>query len=65
MVLQPGAHSRVGGEVNNPLFQLTQKRWVLGNAVIGEWCNIERINNSNLKKITKKSNCGATKRGFY
>jgi hypothetical protein len=45
MVLQLWEHIQESGEVNNPLFQLTLTKGTmgLGNAVIGEWCNIERI----------------------
>jgi NDP-sugar pyrophosphorylase family protein len=37
--------------VNNLLFQLirTKGMMVLGNSVLGEWCNIGADNNSNLK----------------
>lgn len=48
-----GPHSRVGGEVNNSvLFAYSNKGHdgFLGNAVLGEWCNIGAdSNNSNLK----------------
>jgi NDP-sugar pyrophosphorylase family protein len=47
-----GPHSRIGGEVNNLLFQLIliKGMMVLGNSVLGEWCNIGAdSNNSNLK----------------
>lgn len=48
-----GPHCRVGGEVNNSvLFAYSNKGHdgFLGNAVLGEWCNIGAdSNNSNLK----------------
>ncbi len=48
-----GPHSKVGGEVNNSvIFGFSNKGHdgFLGNAVIGEWCNIGAdSNNSNLK----------------
>ena len=48
-----GPHSRVGGEINNSvLFAYSNKGHdgYLGNAVLGEWCNIGAdSNNSNLK----------------
>nr|WP_315167062.1 GlmU family protein [uncultured Flavobacterium sp.] len=48
-----GAHSRVGGEINNAvLFAYSNKGHdgFLGNSVLGEWCNIGAdSNNSNLK----------------
>lgn len=48
-----GPHSRIGGEVNNSvLFGYSNKGHdgFLGNAVLGEWCNIGAdSNNSNLK----------------
>lgn len=48
-----GPHSRVGGEVNNSvIFGYSNKGHdgFLGNAVIGEWCNLGAdTNNSNLK----------------
>jgi len=48
-----GPHSKVGGEVNNAvLFGYSNKGHdgFLGNAVIGEWCNLGAdTNNSNLK----------------
>lgn len=48
-----GPHSKVGGEINNSvLFSNANKGHdgFLGNAVIGEWCNIGAdSNNSNLK----------------
>ncbi len=48
-----GPHSRIGGEVNNSvLFGYSNKGHdgFLGNAVLGEWCNIGAdTNNSNLK----------------
>jgi UDP-N-acetylglucosamine diphosphorylase/glucosamine-1-phosphate N-acetyltransferase len=48
-----GPHCRVGGEVNNVVFQAFSNKGhdgFLGNAVIGEWCNIGADSNcSNLK----------------
>ena len=48
-----GPHSRIGGEINNAvIFGQTNKahEGYLGNAVIGEWCNLGAdSNNSNLK----------------
>ncbi len=48
-----GPHSKVGGEVNNSvIFGFSNKAHdgFLGNAVLGEWCNIGAdSNNSNLK----------------
>lgn len=48
-----GPHCKVGGEVNNSVFQAFSNKGhdgFLGNAVIGEWCNIGAdTNNSNLK----------------
>lgn len=48
-----GPHSRVGGEVNNTvIFGYSNKGHdgFLGNAVLGEWCNLGAdTNNSNLK----------------
>lgn len=48
-----GPHSKVGGEVNNSVFFGFSNKahdGFLGNAVIGEWCNIGAdTNNSNLK----------------
>ena len=48
-----GPYSKVGGEVNNSvIFGFTNKAHdgFLGNAVIGEWCNLGAdTNNSNLK----------------
>lgn len=48
-----GPHSKVGGEVNNSvIFGYSNKAHdgFLGNAVVGEWCNIGAdSNNSNLK----------------
>lgn len=48
-----GPHSRVGGEINNSvLFAYSNKGHdgFLGNAILGEWCNIGAdSNNSNLK----------------
>jgi UDP-N-acetylglucosamine diphosphorylase/glucosamine-1-phosphate N-acetyltransferase len=48
-----GPHCRVGGEINNVVFQAYSNKGhdgFLGNAVIGEWCNIGADSNcSNLK----------------
>ena len=48
-----GPHSKVGGEVNNVVFFGYSNKGhdgYLGNAVIGEWCNLGAdTNNSNLK----------------
>jgi UDP-N-acetylglucosamine diphosphorylase/glucosamine-1-phosphate N-acetyltransferase len=48
-----GPHCKIGGEVNNSvIFGLTNKAHdgFLGNAVLGEWCNLGAdTNNSNLK----------------
>ncbi|MGB1018469.1 MAG: GlmU family protein [Chitinophagales bacterium] len=48
-----GPHSKIGGEVNNSLIQGFSNKGhdgFLGNAVIGEWCNLGAdTNNSNLK----------------
>ena len=48
-----GPNSRVGGEVNNSVFFANSNKshdGYLGNAVIGEWCNLGAdSNNSNLK----------------
>ena len=48
-----GPHSKVGGEVNNSVILGNSNKahdGFLGNAVVGEWCNIGAdTNNSNLK----------------
>jgi len=48
-----GPGSKVGGEINNAVFQGNSNKahdGFLGNAVIGEWCNLGAdTNNSNLK----------------
>lgn len=48
-----GPACRVGGEVNNSIFQSNSNKahdGFLGNSVIGEWCNLGAdTNNSNLK----------------
>lgn len=48
-----GPHTKVGGEVNNCVFQGYSNKGhdgFLGNSVIGEWCNLGAdTNNSNLK----------------
>lgn len=53
-----GPHSKVGGEVNNSvIFGFSNKAHdgFLGNAVLGEWCNLGAdTNNSNLKNNYEK-----------
>lgn len=53
-----GPHSKVGGEVNNSvIFGYSSKAHdgFLGNAVLGEWCNLGAdTNNSNLKNNYEK-----------
>jgi UDP-N-acetylglucosamine diphosphorylase/glucosamine-1-phosphate N-acetyltransferase len=48
-----GPHSKVGGEINNSVLLANSNKahdGFLGNAVIGEWCNLGAdTNNSNLK----------------
>ena len=48
-----GPHCKVGGEINNTVFQGYSNKahdGFLGNSVIGEWCNLGAdTNNSNLK----------------
>lgn len=48
-----GPHCKVGGEVNNVIFQAYSNKGhdgFIGNAVIGEWCNLGAdTNSSNLK----------------
>lgn len=48
-----GPHCKVGGEVNNVIFQAYSNKGhdgFLGNSVIGEWCNLGAdTNSSNLK----------------
>ncbi len=48
-----GPHCKVGGEVNNALFQAYSNKGhdgFIGNALIGEWCNLGAdTNTSNLK----------------
>ena len=48
-----GPGSKAGGEINNSVFQANSNKahdGFLGNAVIGEWCNLGAdTNNSNLK----------------
>jgi UDP-N-acetylglucosamine diphosphorylase/glucosamine-1-phosphate N-acetyltransferase len=48
-----GPHSKVGGELNNVVIQGYSNKGhdgFLGNAVLGEWCNLGAdTNNSNLK----------------
>jgi len=48
-----GPHCKIGGEVNNVVFQANSNKGhdgFLGNAVVGEWCNIGADTNaSNLK----------------
>ncbi|HRN34661.1 MAG TPA: putative sugar nucleotidyl transferase [Saprospiraceae bacterium] len=53
-----GPHCKVGGEVNNSIFQGFSNKGhegYLGNSVIGEWCNFGADTNaSNLKNTYKK-----------
>lgn len=53
-----GPWCKVGGEVNNSVFQAYSNKahdGFLGNAVLGEWCNLGAdTNNSNLKNNYKK-----------
>jgi UDP-N-acetylglucosamine diphosphorylase/glucosamine-1-phosphate N-acetyltransferase len=48
-----GPHCKVGGEINNVIFQAYSNKahdGFLGNSVLGEWCNLGAdTNNSNLK----------------
>ncbi len=48
-----GPHCKLGGEINNVVFQANSNKGhdgYLGNSVIGEWCNLGAdTNNSNLK----------------
>ncbi len=48
-----GPHCKAGGEINNSVFQAYSNKGhdgFLGNAVLGEWCNLGAdTNNSNLK----------------
>jgi UDP-N-acetylglucosamine diphosphorylase/glucosamine-1-phosphate N-acetyltransferase len=48
-----GPHSKVGGELNNVVIQAYSNKGhdgFLGNAILGEWCNLGAdTNNSNLK----------------
>jgi len=48
-----GPHTKAGGEINNAVFHSNSNKGhdgFLGNAVIGEWCNLGAdTNNSNLK----------------
>lgn len=52
-----GPHVKVGGEINNSVFQGYANKahdGFLGNSVIGEWCNLGAdTNNSNLKNNYK------------
>jgi UDP-N-acetylglucosamine diphosphorylase/glucosamine-1-phosphate N-acetyltransferase len=64
-----GPHSKVGGEVNNSvIFGYSNKAHdgFLGNAVLGEWCNIGAdSNNSNLKNdYSEVKIWDYTKKGF-
>jgi UDP-N-acetylglucosamine diphosphorylase/glucosamine-1-phosphate N-acetyltransferase len=64
-----GPHSKVGGEVNNAvIFGYSNKAHdgFLGNAVLGEWCNIGAdSNNSNLKNdYSEVKIWDYTKKGF-
>lgn len=53
-----GPHCKIGGEVNNVVFQAYSNKahdGFMGNAFIGEWCNIGAdTNNSNLKNTYDK-----------
>lgn len=53
-----GPHCKVGGELNNVIFQGYSNKahdGFLGNSVIGEWCNLGAdTNNSNLKNNYSK-----------
>ena len=53
-----GPYCKVGGEVNNVIFQAHSNKsheGYLGNSVIGEWCNLGAdTNNSNLKNNYSK-----------
>jgi UDP-N-acetylglucosamine diphosphorylase/glucosamine-1-phosphate N-acetyltransferase len=53
-----GPHCKVGGEVNNVVFQAYSNKGhdgFLGNSVIGEWCNLGAdTNSSNLKNNYSK-----------
>lgn len=75
-----GPHSVVGGEVNNAVIFANSNKGhegYLGNAVIGEWCNLGAdTNNSNLKNnfstvrvwdyVSKTyENCGRTNCGLF
>ncbi len=55
-----GPHCKVGGEVSNVVFQAYSNKGhdgFLGNAVIGEWCNLGAdTNSSNLKNNYSKVN---------
>lgn len=59
-----GPHCKVGGEVNNVIFQAFSNKGhdgFLGNSVVGEWCNLGAdTNSSNLK-----NNYGAVKTYNY
>lgn len=59
-----GPHCKVGGEINNVIFQSYSNKGhdgFLGNSVIGEWCNLGAdTNTSNLK-----NNYGAVKAYDY
>ena len=61
-----GPHSKVGGEVANIViigYSNKAHDGFLGNAVIGEWCNIAAgCAASNLKTTIRKSNSGITPR---
>lgn len=64
-----GPHSKVGGEVNNSvIFGYSNKAHdgFLGNAVLGEWCNLGAdSNNSNLKNdYSEVKIWDYTKKGF-
>ncbi len=53
-----GPHCRIGGEINNVVMQGYSNKaheGFLGNAVVGEWCNIGAgCNASNLKTTIQR-----------
>ena len=64
-----GPECRVGGEVSNSLFQGYSNKGhdgFLGNAVLGEWCNIGAgTNNSNLKNNYEEVKLWSYPRGSF
>jgi len=64
-----GPHCKVGGEVNNVLFQAYSNKGhdgFLGNSVIGEWCNIGAdTNTSNLKNNYSNVKCYSYEQGKF